>query len=109
MASACWRTKAASPADGSSLREDPLCIGGQVLSVEDRRGRPFRGVALGLGVLKPMHAPGARRSRPRSAEQIGAGHLGCFSAQTSAPAAGVDQLGVDPHPISRWLEPTSST
>ena len=105
MASACSQSAYAASA---SLPIDPAfhCARGalesQVLGVAIGRGRPFDACALGIDELKVECVRQMRDDRVLRLQQIGAGRVELFGPEVSA-AAGVDELGVDPHPIAARL------
>jgi hypothetical protein len=74
----------------------------QILGVAIGRGLPFDACDVGLLELKVERVRQVRDDRVLHLQQIGAGRVELFSPQMSA-AAGVDELGVDPHPIAARL------
>ena len=89
-------------ADKSGLPLARVALESQVLGVAIGRGRPFDACGLGLDELKVDCVRQMRDDRVLRLQQIGAGRVELFGPEVSA-AAGVDELGVDPHPIAARL------
>ena len=85
-------------ADKSGLPVARLALESQVLGVAIGRGRPFESFGFGLGELKVECVRQMGDNRVLRLQQIGAG-VELFGPQVSV-AAGVDELGVDPHLIA---------
>src|SRR4029077_14573156 len=80
----------------SSLPKARYALESQVLGVRIRRWRPFEAGGLDLGELKVDCARQMRDDRVLHLQQIGARRVELFGPEMRA-AAGVDELGVDPH------------
>ena len=89
-------------ADPSGLLHACGALESQVLGVAIGRRRLFDACALGLDELKIECARQMRDDRVLCLQQIGAGRVELFGPEVSA-AAGVDELGVDPHPVAARL------
>ncbi len=75
----------------------------QVLGVAIGHGRPFYSCDVGLLKLKVERIRQMRDDRVLGPQQICAGRVELFGPEVSA-AAGVDELGVDSHPIAARLD-----
>ena len=89
-------------ADKSSLPFARDALESQVLGVSIGRGRPFEAGRLGLGQLKVHRPRQMGDDRVLHLQQIGARRVELFGPEVRA-AAGVDELGVDPHPLAARL------
>jgi hypothetical protein len=78
-----------------------VALESQVLGVAIGRGRPFGARGLGLHELKASCVLQMRDDFVLCLQQIGARRIELFGPEMSA--LGVDELGVDPHPIAARL------
>jgi hypothetical protein len=90
-------------ADPSGLRKARIALKSQVLGVGIRRGRVFETGGLGISKVKVYCARQMRDDRVLRLQQIGAGRIELFGPQMRT-AAGVDELGVDAHPVAARLD-----
>ena len=88
--------------DESRLPYARYTLESQVLGIGIGRGRPFEAGGLGLGELKVDCMRQMRDNRVLRLQQIGARGVELVGPEVRA-AAGVDKLGVDPHPIAARL------
>ena len=89
-------------ADISGLPHARIAPERQVLDVASVRGRPFDTRGLGLLELEVHRRRQVSDNRVLRLQHIGAGRVELFGPHVRA-AAGVDELGVDPHLIAARL------